>query len=686
MSQTLPPTPGPQGPPKPLMAPKDSDTKTYELNWQFNPRLITNHFGKSKYSSTVKALRELVANALDANASKVNIDIPMNELGEPLSLIVRDNGHGISPEILRTRFCEVAADASANGDSGDRLGKFGVGRLAVHRIGSISRWTTVAAVADGQRVRSLFDLSDEPVALKIQEERVSNDEPTGTTIEIFNLRDRDKEKPIPAVIASDLVGHFCGYLLGHPDREIWVQSERLDISQILEQRDTEIIPPSDKLPDEVKIEHLLFRRLLDRTRFPFHVIFSGRGRTVDTQTLELPPSSNYLALVECRYLDSIVTANRELLLEMDDTFATVKEAALKRIDTYRLKLQSERSRSFIEKAREQEFYPYREPPKDSVASAKQAIYDVVLEKVNETANLEGMTKRQQEVVFRLLRRSVENENVLEVLSEVARLSDLDFERFRKLLERTTLDSILKLSSEVTHRLDFLDVLHRLNYGELKKHLKERSQLHKILEPDCWVFGSGFHLATSDKNFREIIRQHRKLAKLPDVDEGDISNVEGVADIPDLFLASTREYPFSPRNRHLLVEIKAPAVSLGSDERDQIRRYANIILNSNEFDKTDTHWDLFLISGRCTAEIEMERHQMDKPHGCLWQWERMTVWAFQWSEIIKTAKDEMMLVREHLKRKSEELSVSEYLATNFPDVLSTLSEKLAAQPSARSQSE
>jgi hypothetical protein len=278
----------------------------------------------------------------------------------------------------------------------------------------------------------------------------------------------------------------------------------------------------------------------------------------------------------------------------------------------------------------------------------------------------------------LLRRSLENENVLEVLSEVARLSDEDFERFRKLLERTTLDSILKLSSEVTHRLDFLDVLHRLIYGDVKSHLKERSQLHKILEPDCWIFGPAFHLATSDKSFREVIRKHRQLARLSDADELKSTSVSGINinDIPDLFLASSREYPVPPKHRHLLVEIKAPAVSLGRKERDQIRRYADTILKSSEFDKSNTHWDIFLVSARCTEEIEMDRNQKDSPHGCLWQWDRMSVWAFEWSEIITTAKDEMVLVREHLRRKSDELSISQYLAENFPDVLAALSQKLA----------
>lgn len=146
----------------------------------------------------------------------------------------------------------------------------------------------------------------------------------------------------------------------------------------------------------------------------------------------------------------------------------------------------------------------------------QAVYDVVLERVNEHANIENMTKRQQEVVFRLLQRSLENENVLEVLHEVAKLSDKDMEMFREVLERTTLDSIIKLSSEVTNRLTFLDVLHEMVYGDESKHLRERTQLHRIIEPHCWAFGPQFHLATSDQSFRKIVQKHRKLAGLDDI--------------------------------------------------------------------------------------------------------------------------------------------------------------------------
>ena len=50
---------------------------------------------------------------------------------------------------------------------------------------------------------------------------------------------------------------------------------------------------------------------------------------------------------------------------------------------------------------------------------------------------------------------------------------------------------------------------------------------------------------------------------------------------------------------------------------------------------------------------------------------MTLWALEWSEVISNARSEMQLVRDHLKRKSEELTISDYLRETFPDVLDSL---------------
>jgi hypothetical protein len=648
------------------MASRASERR-YALTWTFEPHIAADHLGRSKYTTSAKALAELVANGLAAGDS-VGIQVIPNALGGVESIIVRDNGRGMSREELASRFVRIGVRPDQTAQGG--LAKFGIGRLAVHRLGGLSRWSTVAATPAG-RIRSDFELTeatDRP--LEIVEVQVDKTTPTGTQIQIFNLVDSD---PLtPSRIKGELLAQFASYLLAHPAKRVTVQDEALDVAAMVASSQDETLRLRLPLGD-VKVRHILLKKGVDHAKFAEKLLFSAQGRTVASTTIEEPPAATYIAIVEAAYLDSIVSSNRESIIELDGAFSELRRAVLGRVDDFRKRLRAEQADHFLHRARAQAFYPFR-GDQDAVSSVRQVLYDAMLEKVNEHAQLENMTKRQQAVVFKLLNRVLVNQNLLDVVEEVADLSDDDVERFRRVLERTTLESIVRLSSEVTDRLRFLDVLHELVYGDDAKHLRERTQLHKILEPNCWIFGPQFHLASSDKSFREVVRRHREHAGLPPVADDLVEGISGVADIPDLFLAANRPYPQNPSNHHLLVEIKAPRVSIGPKEIEQIKRYGRTVSTSNEFDKTSTRWDLFIVSSGVSEEAEFERDGQNAPYGCLLNKDRIRIWAHSWSEIIAKARSEMQLVKQHLELKSNELSASDYLRETFPNILKDIEEQ------------
>jgi hypothetical protein len=82
-------------------------------------------------------LGELVANALDAGATTIDIELRENDLHGLESVSVSDNGCRISPDVLKQRFVMDGVEALPQVDR--RLGRLGVGGLAVHRIGSVSK-------------------------------------------------------------------------------------------------------------------------------------------------------------------------------------------------------------------------------------------------------------------------------------------------------------------------------------------------------------------------------------------------------------------------------------------------------------------------------------------------------------------------------------------------------------------
>jgi hypothetical protein len=151
------------------------------------------------------------------------------------------------------------------------------------------------------------------------------------------------------------------------------------------------------------MRHVLLHRSVDRNRFPNQVILTAKGRTVRGLTTELPLSANYVGIAECPYLDKLVTSNRESLIEFDPLVTSLSENVIASAQAFDDRSLSQRQARFIEAAPQKDFYPYRKAPKDSVSLAEQAVYDVVLERIYEGANLEAMSKRQQAVVFKLLK-------------------------------------------------------------------------------------------------------------------------------------------------------------------------------------------------------------------------------------------------------------------------------------------
>jgi len=326
-------------------------------------------------------------------------------------------------------------------------------------------------------------------------------------------------------------------------------------------------------------------------------------------------------------------------------------------------------------ARQKPYYPFRDTARavpDFKRTVQQAIYDVSLERVNEAIRVEKMSEKQQAFVFRILHRALESESFMTVVDELARLSDQDVDSFREAMAYHTLPSILRLGQEASRRLEFLDRLHELVYGDESSTLKERSQLHKILEPNCWIFDPRYHLASSDKSFRNVVRLHRELANLDPVPADDVLENAALRDIPDLFLAAKRQYdqqPPLPRNYHLLVELKRPSVTIGQREFDQAIRYANTLSKTKQFDKDATHWDVFLVSSNVSDTVDMLRRQNDKPVGCVLNSGNVTVWVWSWGEIIDHARREMQLVTEMLEQKADELrSVTEYLHHTYPTIV------------------
>ncbi len=102
------------------------------VHFRVDPKLA--HVLGENYTSSEKALKELIDNAWDAEATKVHVTVP-TILSEP-PIIVQDNGSGMKPAELKAEYLNIASPPFSC--KGDRMpnfnrtlkGRKGIGKFA----------------------------------------------------------------------------------------------------------------------------------------------------------------------------------------------------------------------------------------------------------------------------------------------------------------------------------------------------------------------------------------------------------------------------------------------------------------------------------------------------------------------------------------------------------------------------
>lgn len=136
-------------------------------------------------ASPIQALAELIWNSLDADASKVEIQINIEDINN-IFVSVQDNGLGIREEIAEEYFSQLGGSWKKNArvTKNDRTlhGKNGEGRLKAYSIGHNITWQTVYENDDGLLYG--YDIScsyDQVHEVKYTAKKRSKSSSSGTT-------------------------------------------------------------------------------------------------------------------------------------------------------------------------------------------------------------------------------------------------------------------------------------------------------------------------------------------------------------------------------------------------------------------------------------------------------------------------------------------------------------------------
>jgi hypothetical protein len=130
-----------------------------------------------------------------------------------------------------------------------------------------------------------------------------------------------------------------------------------------------------------------------------------------------------------------------------------------------------------------------------------------------------------------------------------------------------------------------------------------------------------------------------------------------------------------RNRHLVVELKAPKIVATNKELSQVKSYAKAVAADPRFADTNTIWDFWLVTATVDDDVQQERTQRNRSRGIAFEPElagaphaKVRVWVKTWGELIQEATRRLSYFQESLQHDASLADAREYLTRIHGDVI------------------
>jgi len=621
--------------------------------------------------SVVDALAELIWNALDADATRVDVELERNELGGVDCIRVTDNGDGISFRKAQETFSSLG-DSWKKSVAQTRRGRHmhgsaGEGRFAAFALGSHVRWLTLSKADNEGATR--FEISGSTDALQefYLSELDESDEPSGTTVIVTALSDRADHLGTDSS-RSQLTRQFALYIRAYPEVRIVHDGAALDPA-VLEDHsaDLEVEPVEflDGTKSQPAVTVIEWKKDFDRE---LHLC-DQNGFSLATQSPGIhAPGFHFTAYVKSPKFRELRDAGLLDLGELHRDAAAVIGATKDALRDHFRKRQAELTQNTVERWKEEEVYPFEGEPKNAVEVAERQVFDVVALQVNEyLPQFAESDTAAKKLSFNMLRSAIERSPVETrlILQEVLQLPPEKRDELAALLERTKLSAIITAAKLVADRLEFLAGLEPILFDrEVRKNVQERKHLHRILAENTWLFGEEYSLSVDDQSLDEVLRRHLKILGRDELaDESRVEKPDGGTGIVDLMLSRAIPQADARSREHLVVELKRPGVRLSPTETTQIEEYAFAVADDERFRDTNTRWNFWLVSNDLTKHTRRKlTNQGDRPDFLLHRVDdgRIDIWVTTWGQILQQANARLRWYEEKLEYDATHDSGLEFL--------------------------
>jgi len=531
----------------------------------------------TRYRDTFTAFCELLNNSLQAKATRIDLVIDYTALhnGPFTRIELTDNGQGVAISEFEDKILLIGTNVKKDGQG---VGRFGASTLS--------------------KVHLEYDV--EVLKKKANPERTTGPLSEGQTLDVSGKRATFPETPVfrtyYKVTIEKLHHHRQGKVL--PRNRISEKFRSDDIRQaIFEKYPLQIfhrevhftINGADLNPADFVIGDPILRKTLyvdiRGAEHPFDIHFyhmriplnkvkvffymnQGGIRAIAheftySSDWYTPDLGTWFIYLDSPFFNSDLFRNIDLDSLGDEEIKNLKEFIKEAVNDF-FKANNLRFEKFIARLEKDEACPRFNTPMDQ--SRELLFQKIAYVAEDEYKLMDQKNEKMRGLFYTLIDKALANGHVEEVFTKVARLSDPNMQKFHHLLEQTELENVIAFSSAVAAKLQFMDFLYELTYGDIASVLLERSQLHKIIERELWVFGENYNGSPhlwSDKKIGNILEELRNkfFGYTPTEEEENlIAGVKGLDNITDLFFFNEKVLDNEDREI-MVVELKSPKCAI-----------------------------------------------------------------------------------------------------------------------------
>ena len=608
---------------------KNTETKERQLTMRFAGRLVK-HLGLQMYSGAVPAIAELIANAWDAMAKNVYINIPfVKSLEHTDKIIVKDDGSGMSFEECDNHYLVVGRDRrSDEGDYSKEFGEVkprklmarkGIGKLSGFGIANRIEARTVKDglvthfAMDYDAMTRSNDFIEEYHPELLRDNGKEVDEPNGTAITLTQL------KLMRAInnnaFRESMARRFT--VLSDPQFAVFVNDGKLTKSE----RELQFRYPSE--PNAWSSENITgvgeIKWWIGFEKGPISdedargIVVFTRGKMAQAPWF-FGLSGGVWGQHGMQYMTGEVIAEQLDLTEGQDYVATdrasalweeplpvaIKEWGQQKIRELLEEWAKQRRRAKLQRPEVLKYVAYAE----RLPEKERKIFNAFVDKICSIPQID----KDKEILDELIQfgyNALTNYRFLEVIRQINAASPEDRTKVFEILSEWDVMEAVMTAQKVKGRVEIIRKFRQM----IEDKVREKPDMQDYMEEHPWLINPGWESFKREKSIDKWLNDKFGMPKSKD---------KPGRKIPDYFCIGDSRTVF-------VIELKRPGEMAGKEEMDQIRDYVLYVKNraKNEATAGPLKKDVvggILICGRIGGDTVELRKMLKTQEIDVWEWD------------------------------------------------------------------